>query len=122
MVVLGRSLWVAVSFKRNKETLWSHGRRTDTALWQINEHNVALVETVAPQIDAHKEQQRTGAPYRTACCSLLLSLMLSNEHEEDKAILGLTMVMNVNLTRHLRGTYEAFSRGTLEAFMRQNAS
>ena len=44
--------------KEKKETPWTHGRRKDTALWQLNEHNGALVETLAPQIDAHKEQER----------------------------------------------------------------
>ena len=51
-------------------------------------------------------------------------------HTHDLRQLHHCYLMNVNLTRHLtrrsrgiqQGTHRAFSRGTLEAFMRQNAS
>ena len=55
---LGRSLWAAVSLGRKKDTVGAHKKSKDNVLWQPLEHNVAIVATLAPQIDADKEQER----------------------------------------------------------------
>jgi len=67
---------VAVSLRRRKNTGDTQKRRKDTVLWQLLEHNVVIVATLAQRINADKGRGPTHTGLSAAQCVLSVAILL----------------------------------------------